>query len=188
MKHLLSCLLIMFGLVQQIVSAQNRPPLAEVFDVNEMTFNGKVKRFFSFSEFEKYFGTSDSIHLLVDVQPCSYIFENDDATKDLKDKYLYKDGSRFENSGDKVAVDEFRFTGRNYIRYKNVKLNRFTKLRKLKKLFPNAVHQIAEIEVQGEGRLQIIQLREDADNFSDGDINVFLKNGRLYYMHWWFPC
>lgn len=187
MKHLSSYLLLIFGLVQPVVSAQNGL-LSEVFDVNEMTFNGKVKRFFSLSEFEKYFGKSDSIHLLIDEQPCSYIFENEDATKDAEDKYLYKAGSRFENSGDKVAIDVFRFTGENYIQYKNVKLNRFTKLRKLRKLFPNAVHQIEEIDVQGEGRLQILQLREDADNFSDGHINVFLKNGRLYYMHWWFPC
>lgn len=158
----------------------------EVFDVNEMLFNGKSKRFFTLKEFEKHFGKADSTRLMSEDSPCSYIFENEDGK--LDDKYLYKNGSRFENSKDSVAIDEFRFYNRSFLRYKNHILNATTTLEYLRKIFPNAVKEIGELDVYGEGKLQVIQLREDANNISDGHINVFIKNGKLYFMHWWFPC
>lgn len=39
-----------------------------------------------------------------------------------------------------------------------------------------------------EGKLQVIQLRQDENNISDGHLNVFIKSEKLYLMHWWFPC
>ncbi|KDN54070.1 hypothetical protein [Flavobacterium seoulense] len=160
----------------------------EVFDANKMLFNGKVSRYFSLKEFEIFFDKADSTKLMSEEEPCAYIFENPDGSKDLEDKYLYKNGSRFENSKDKVAVDEFRFTKNNYLKYNNVILNSDTTINDLRKLFPNAVNTIHTLDVYGEGKLQVIQLREDKDNISDGHIKVFLKNGKLYFMHWWFPC
>lgn len=160
----------------------------EVFDVDKMLFNGKLSRYFSLKEFELFFEKADSIKLMSEEEPCAYIFENPDGSKDQDDKYLYKNGSRFENNKDKVAVDEFRFTKKNYLKYNNVILNSRTTIKDLRKLFPNAVNAIDTLDVYGEGKLQVIQLREDKDNISDGHIKVFLKNGKLYFMHWWFPC
>ena len=77
----------------------------EVFDVDKMLFNGKSKRYFSLQEFETNFGKIDSTKLMSEEQPCSYIFENKDGSKDMEDKYLYKDGSRFENNKDQVPYD-----------------------------------------------------------------------------------
>jgi len=169
------------------VSAQEKV-VAEVFDVDQMLFNGKLKRYFSYSEFQKVFGEADSVNLLTDVQPCSYIFENEDGSKDAGDSYLYKDGSTFEKSKEKVAVDEFRFSKNNYLLYKGKKLDGKTSLEDLKKLFPNAVKSIYDLKVYKEGILQVIQLREDENNVSDGHIKIFMKDGYLYSMHWWFPC
>lgn len=169
-------------------SAKETNTQIEVFDANNMLFNGKLGRYFSLKEFELFFGKADRIKLMSEEEPCAYIFENPDGSKDLEDKYLYKNGSRFENSKGKVAVDEFRFTQNNYLKYNNVILNSHTTIKDLRKLFPNAVNAIDTLNVFGEGKLQVIQLREDKDNISDGHINVFLKNGKLYFMHWWFPC
>ncbi len=160
----------------------------EVFDVDKMLFNGKSKRYFSLQEFETNFGKIDSTKLMSEEQPCSYIFENKDGSKDMEDKYLYKDGSRFENNKDQVAIDEFRFNNNNFLKYDTTILNSSTTTDDLKLLFPNAVRKMETLDVLGEGKLQVIQLKEDNNTISDGHINLFLKNGKLYYMHWWFPC
>lgn len=160
----------------------------EVFDIDKMLFNGKSKRYFSLQEFETNFGKIDSTKLMSEEQPCSYIFENKDGSKDMEDKYLYKDGSRFENNKDQVAIDEFRFNNNNFLKYDTTILNSSTTTDDLKLLFPNAVRKMETLDVLGEGKLQVIQLREADNTISDGHINLFLKNGKLYYMHWWFPC
>lgn len=120
--------------------------------------------------------------------PCNYIFENEDGSKDVNDKYFYKEGSRFENSKEKVAVDEFRFSKNNFILYKGINLNSSTTLADLEILFPKAIKNIQTISVCDEGELQVIKLREDENNISDGHVKLFIKDGKLYYMHWWFPC
>lgn len=160
----------------------------EFFDVNEMHFNGKLGRFFSLKEFEDVFGKADSTKLMSEEEPCAYIFENPDGSKDMDDRYLYKNGSRFENNKQKVAINEFRFYKNNFLKYKGIILNSETTTQDLKKLFPNAVNQIGTLNVYREGKLQVIELSEDENNISDGHIKVFLKNGKLYFMHWWFPC
>jgi hypothetical protein len=162
--------------------------LNEVMNEEDILFNGKLKRYFSLKEFEDVFGKVDSIKLMSEEEPCSYIFENEDGSKDMEDKYLYKDGSRFENTKEKVAVDEFRFTKSNYILFKGNKLNSYTSITDLQKLFPNAMKSIGIMDVYKEGKLQVIELREDENNVSDGHIKMFIKNGKLYFMHWWFPC
>ena len=160
----------------------------EVMKTDDILFNGKLKRFFTKKDFENVFGKADSIMLMSEEAPCSYIFENKDGTKNMDDKYYYKDGSRFENSKNEFAVDEFRFSKNNYILYKKKKLSSQTTITELKKLFPNAMNDIGTIDVYNEGKLQVIQLREDEHNISDGHIKIFIKNGKLYNMHWWFPC
>ena len=160
----------------------------EVMKEEDILFNAKFKRYFTLTEFANVLGKADSIRLMSELEPCSYIFENEDGSKDKDDKYLYKNGSRYENNKEKVAVDEFRFTKNNFIVYKGKKLNSSTTINDLKKLFPNAIKKIKTIDVHGEGNLQVIQLREDEDNVSDGHINMFIKNGELYYIDWWFPC
>jgi hypothetical protein len=160
----------------------------EVMNEKDILFNGKLKRYFTLNEFEKVFGENDSIKLVLEEEPCYSIFEYEDGSVDPQDKYLYKDGSRFENSKDKVAVDEFRFTKNNFILFKGIKLKSTTSISDLQKLFPNATKDIGKMDVYGEGKLKVIQLREDENNASDGHIKIFLKNNKLYFMHWWFPC
>lgn len=162
--------------------------LNEVLLADEIEFNDKVNRFFRLSDFEKTFGKPDSTKLMSEEEPCSYVFENPDGSKDVDDKYLYKNGSRFENNKDKVAVDEFRFLNGNFMLYKGNKIDSKTTISDLKKIFPNAIRNIKNIDVYQEGNLQYIQLREDADGISDGHIRIFFKNNRIYFLHWWFPC
>lgn len=167
---------------------KNQPNSIEIFDADLMLFNGKVKRFFSLNDFKKNFGEPDSTQLMSREEPCSYVFENIDATKNLNDKFLYKNGSRFENSNEKVAIDEFKFTKNNFLVYKGITFNASTTIAQLKEIFPNAVENIGIMNVYGEGELQMIQLREGDYELYDGHINIFLKNGKLYFMHWWIPC
>ncbi len=160
----------------------------EVMLETDIFFNGKLNRYFTLNEFQKVFGKADSIKLMSEETPCSYIFENEDGSKDVDDKYFYKDDSRFENTKQKVAVDEFRFTIDNFILFKGKKLNSKTTIIELQKLFPNATKNIGILGVSEDGGLQVIELREDENDISDGHIKIFLKNGKLYFMHWWFPC
>lgn len=155
----------------------------------DILFNGKLSRYFTVKEFEKTFGKPDSTKLLAEEEPCTFIFDTETQTDNMNDnKYFYKDGSRFENFKEKVAVDEFRFFKNNFILFKGKKLSALTTVIELQKIFPNAVKNIGTMDVYGEGNLQVIQLREDDNNVSDGHLNIFLKNGKLYFMHWWFPC
>ncbi len=160
----------------------------EFFDVEVALFNGRLKRFFTYDAFQAAFGKADSVHLLMDLQPCSYIFEEEDGSKHADDVYLYKDGSRFEKSQEKVAVDEFRFTKTNFIHYGGILLNEQTSLADLQKLFPRAASQAQRLSVEKEGDLFVLQLAESIDGQSDGQVRLYLKDGRLYYIHWWFPC
>ncbi|AZA77583.1 hypothetical protein EG347_08680 [Chryseobacterium sp. G0186] len=162
--------------------------LDEVMLENDIRFNGKLKRYFTLADFEKNFGKADSTKLLSEEEPCTSIFEGSAEDNGMNDKYFYKDGSRFENSGQKVAVDEFKFVKGNYILYKGIKIGGESTVNDLKKIFPNAIRDIGVLEVYGEGKLQLITLREDKEGISDGHINIFFKNNRIYYMHWWFPC
>lgn len=167
---------------------KNQANSIEIFDADLMLFNGKVKRFFSLNDFKNNFGEPDSIKLMKQEEPCAYVFQNIDPTKNSKDKFLYKNGSRFENSHEKVAIDEFKFTENNFILYKGITLNASTTIAQLKEIFPNAVENIVAINVYGEGELQMIQLRDGNYELYDGHINIFLKNGKLYFMQWWLPC
>jgi hypothetical protein len=72
--------------------------------------------------------------------------------------------------------------------FKGNKLNSNTSLSDLQKLFPKAIKTIETLDVYKEEKLQVIQLREDENNISEGHINIFFKNGKLYFIHWWFPC
>lgn len=162
--------------------------LNEVMLEDDILFNGKLKRFFSLNDFEKVFGKADSIKLMSEEAPCAYIFENPDGSKDMNDRYLYKNGSRFENTQNKVAVDEFRFLNGNYILYKGIKIDSQTTLNDLKPIFPNAIKNIGTLDVYEEGKFQVIQLREDREGISDGHLKIFFKNNRIFFMHWWFPC
>jgi hypothetical protein len=154
----------------------------------DLSFNGILGRFFKINEFENVFGKPDSIVLVSKIELCSYIFENEDGSKDLRDKFFYKDGSRFENSKNEIAVDEFRFTKNNFIKFKNIILNSETTKEDLKKYFPYAMKHIKNIDVQNDGKMEVIQLREDKQNKSEGHIILFIKYNKLQYMHWWFPC
>ena len=161
---------------------------AEVMLEEDLSFNGKLNRYFTLKEFENVFGKPDSIVLVSKTELCNYIFENEDGSKDLEDKFFYKDGSRFENSKNKIAVDEFRFTKKNFIKFKNIILNAQTTKEDLKKYFPYAMKHIEYIDVYNEGVTETIQLREEDQNKSDGYILLFIKNNKLQHMHWWFPC
>ncbi len=167
--------------------ADNRDSV-EVMDEKDILLNGKLKRYFSLIDFKANFGEPDSSKLLSDVEPCTSIFEEADGSVNPQAKYLYKNGSRFENSGNKVAIDEINFDGGDHILYKGHLLNKSTTISDIKGLFPNAIKHIGEMDVFGEGKLQVIQLREDYNNVSDGHVKIFFKNGKLHLLHWWFPC
>ena len=119
---------------------------AEVMLEKDILFNGKLTRFFDIKEFENVFGKPDSLVLISKEEPCNYIFENNDGSKDPSDKYLYKKGSRFENSKNQVAVDEFKFTNDNFILFKGIKLSAYTTIEDLKTLFPYAIENIKKID------------------------------------------
>jgi len=165
-----------------------RDTAIEVLDEKEIRFNGRLKRYFSYSEFRSVLGEPDSTKLLSDEEPCTNIFQEADGSVDPDARYLYKNGSRFECSRGKVAVDEVRFSDGDFIVFHKVTLNKHTTLAELKNLFPNATEHMGDMDVAGEGVVQVIQLREDKDNISDGHVNIFVKNGKLYSLHWWFPC
>lgn len=169
----------------QTVGAR-KDTLDEVMLADDILFNGKLKRFFNLNDFEKVFGKVDSTRLLSDLQPCSYIFE--DEGDGQNDKYLYKNGSCFENSKQKVGVNEFRFLNGNYILYKGIKIDSKSTVDDIRKIFPNSVRNMDNLDMQPEGILQVITLREDNDNISDGHINIYFKNNKVHSIHWWFPC
>lgn len=192
-----------FEIAQEITSEKNKnsekennnqkigskDSLNEAMSEKDILFNGKLSRYFTVKEFEKTFGKADSTKLLAEEEPCTFIFDTETQTGNMNDnKYFYKGGSRFENFKEKVAVDEFRFLKNNFILFKGKKLSALTTVIELQKIFPNAVRDIGTMDVYGEGNLQVIQLREAENNVSDGHLNIFLKNGKLYFMHWWFPC
>ncbi|MBS7565361.1 hypothetical protein KHS38_13195 [Mucilaginibacter sp. Bleaf8] len=160
----------------------------EVMDEKEIRFNGQLKRYFSFKEFQLVLGKPDSTKLLSEIEPCTTIFQEADGSVDPEARYLYKNGSRFECSRGKVAIDQVRFSDGDFLIFHHQSLNKNTTVSALKKLFPNAAKYIADIDVADEGKLQVMLLREDKDNVSDGHIKIFIKNGKLYSMHWWFPC
>ncbi|RXK85987.1 hypothetical protein [Filimonas effusa] len=160
----------------------------EVLNAEEIRLNGKLKRYFSLTQFRAVLGEPDSTKLLRDEEPCTTIFEEADGSVDPMASYLYKNGSRYEHAKDKVAIDEISFTHGDFIIYRQVSLNAGTTVDDLRKLFPNAVAHMSIMEVYEHGKLQVIQLREDNNNVSDGQIRLFLKEGKLYSMHWWFPC
>lgn len=167
---------------------ENQQNRIEILDADLLLFNGKVKRFFSLKDFKKNFGEADSIKLMNHEERCPYVFQNIDPAKNLQDKFLYKDGSRFENSNEKVAIDVFKFTKNNYVIYKGITLNASTTINKLQEMFPNAVENITPITVYGEGEVQMIQLKEGNYELYDGHINIFLKNNKLLFIQWWLPC
>lgn len=156
----------------------------DVMLAEDIRFNGKTERIFDLKDFEKVFGKADSIKMMADEEPCSYIF--DEGT--LEDKYLYKNGSCFENSKEKVGVNEFRFLHGNYILYKGKKIDAKTTLDDIRKIFPNSVRNIEKLERPGEGVLPVIRLREDKEGISDGHINIYFKNNLIHSIWWWFPC
>lgn len=161
----------------------------EILDTNNVLFNGKIKRFFSFKDFENYFGKPDSIVPVDIIGDCSFIFMGDNGYKNLDDKIVYKNGSKFEMSEDKVAIRKFRFNDNNYIKYNDIILNSSTTVDELRKLFPNAINKIYILDVYKEGKLQVFDLREGDDLDSDGDhMKFFLRNGKLSFMYWWSPC
>lgn len=63
-------------------TAQNTKPISEklkdgqddVMLAEDIRFNGKTERIFDLKDFEKVFGKPDSIRLMADEEPCSYIF------------------------------------------------------------------------------------------------------------------
>ncbi len=164
----------------QATSSKNSD--TDVMLEEDIRFNGKLKRFFTISDFEKVFGPADSTKLLQEEAPCITIFDAEAPD----DKYLYKDGSRFEMHQQQVAVDEFWFTNGNYITYKGIRIDANTSINDMKNLFPTAV--MGKINEYREGELQLMVLKEDKEGVYDGHIKLFFKNGKVYFMHWWFPC
>lgn len=154
----------------------------DVMQEADIRFNGKLKRFFTMAEFENVFGKPDSIQLLKDETPCVTIFD----TEAPDDKYLYKNGSRFETSKNKVAVDEFWFRDGNFITYQGIQIDANTTMNDIKQLFPTAVNE--RLGMDKEGKLWVIQLKQDNKGISDGHIKLFFKNGKVNFIHWWFPC
>lgn len=149
---------------------------------DDIRFNGKLKRFFTLSDFEKVFGKPDSIKLLKDEGPCITIFD----TEAPDDKYLFKSGSRFETSKDRVAVDDFWFLDGNYITYKGIRIDSNTTIAEITRLFPTAVKKKLGSNKEGIG--WIIKLKEDKEDISDGRISIFFKNDKIRSIEWWLPC
>lgn len=169
-----------------VSNAVEKAKTNDVMLVEDILFNGKLKRFFTLSDFKKVFGKADSVKLVRDEAPCTSMFEENDSSENADDTYLYKNGSRFENHGQQVAVDEFWFKGRNFVTYKGIRIDANTTMNKIKELFPGAV--TGKLNEYREGTLWLMELKEDKNGISDGHIKLFFKSGKVYFMHWWFPC
>ncbi|MFU1855757.1 hypothetical protein ACK8HY_01940 [Sphingobacterium sp. NGMCC 1.201703] len=156
--------------------------LRDVMLEKDIKFNGKLDRFFMRSEFDKVFGRPDSIHLLKDEAPCITLFD----TEAPDDKYLYKSGSRFETSGDSVAIEDFWFLNGNFISYNGIRIDANTTLEDIQQLFPTAVNERQGMDKAG--RLWVIRLREDNEGVVDGHIRMYFKDGKAQSIHWWSPC
>lgn len=59
-------------------------------------------------------------------------------------------------------------------------------MNEIKQLFPTAVS--GRLDVDKEGKLWVIQLRENSEEISDGHIKIFFRDGKVSFMHWWLPC
>ncbi|UEG51916.1 hypothetical protein LLH06_13190 [Mucilaginibacter daejeonensis] len=162
--------------------------LNEVMKEKDIRLNGVLPRYFSLKEFRKALGEPDSTKLLLEEEPCTNIFQEADGSVDPGARYLFKSGSRFECSKEKVAIDEVNFAHGYYLMFKGYRLDGHTTMAGLKQIFPNACKQIGTADVMGDGQVQVAILREDSNNVSDGHIELFIKDGKLYKLHWWFPC
>lgn len=154
----------------------------------DILFNGKLRRCFSFEEFHSVWGEPDSSKVLQDEEPCTTIFREADGSVHPRARYLYKNGSRFEKSQSRAAIDKIMFGQGDFIIFRNITLKQHTILAEISRLFPNAAKHISIIDVQAEGKLQLIQPREDKDNITEGHINILIKGDKLHSLHWWFPC
>lgn len=163
-------------------SSASTAPDVDVMLEEDILFNGKLTRFFSYADFEEVFGKADSIKLLKDEQPCTSIFD----TEAPDDKYLFKNGSCFETHDQQVAVSEFYLQHGYYITYKGNRIDEHSSMQDLQKLFPNSVKNRSALDKEGKDWL--IQLREDSNGISDGLIKLFLRNGKASLILWWFPC
>lgn len=160
--------------------------IIESFDENAILINGKLKRFFEYSEFEQIFGEPDSIVSFADVMPCTALFK-DQFNISFKSS-LYKNKHRFETSGDSVALSSFEFTKDNYIKYENHILNIHTTKQDIQKLFPNAmqfIHDITDLTVDTQKR-EIMLLNENTER---GEIiYMYFKNEKLKSIRWTGLC
>jgi len=160
----------------------------DVMLVDDILFNGKLKRFFTSKEFELTFGKPDSTKLLSEVQPCNIIFENSTGGIDEDDTYKYKNGSIFQKNGKNLAVEEYRFLNGNFIIYSGLRIDSESTKKDLKRIFPNAFRNIRQDQHNEEKRLESIILKEDKEGVSDGHIRIFFKKDKVYSIWWWFPC
>jgi hypothetical protein len=160
----------------------------DVMLVDDILFNGKLKRYFTLKEFDITFGKPDSTKLLNEVQPCNIIFENSIGEIYQDDSYLYKNGSSFQKNGENLAVEEYRFLNGNFITYRDHRIDSETTKNDLKKIFPKAFRIIIQDQHYEEKKLESIILKEDKEGISDGHIKIFFKRGKIYSIWWWFPC
>ncbi|MFM1998455.1 MAG: hypothetical protein RL204_402 [Bacteroidota bacterium] len=157
----------------------------EVMKQSEILFNGKLSKYFSYSDFKKHFGLADSTKKLIDVDPCTYIFQSEEQpTND--NQFLYKDGSTFESYKQEIGIEVFCFRKSNFITYQGIRIDSTTTLDEMEKLFPVAVKNILPSPYSDQPHMQFIQLNEEFP--SDGLIEFYFKNKRAYSIHWWFPC
>ena len=157
----------------------------EVMKESDILINGKLGRYFSYSDFKKYFGLADSTKKLIDGDPCTYIFQSEKSpTKD--NEFLYKDGSTFERYKQEIGVVEFRFSNSNFMTYHGLRIDSTTTLDEMQKLFPIAVKNILPSPYSNQPDVQWIKLQEEFP--SDGFIEFYFKNKRAYSINWWFPC
>ena len=157
----------------------------EVMKESDILINGKLGRYFSYSDFKKHFGLADSTKKLIDEEPCTYIFQSEKSpTND--NEFLYKDGSTFERFKQEIGIEEFRFSNSNFMTYQDLRIDSTTTLEEMQKLFPIAVKNILPSPYSEQPNMQLIQLNEEAP--SDGLIEIYFKNKRAYSINWWFPC
>lgn len=157
----------------------------EVMKESEILFNGKLGKYFSYSDFKKHFGLPDSIVKLIDRDPCTYIFQSEKSpTKD--NEFLYKDGSTFERYKQEIGIEEFCFRKSNFITYQGIRVDSSTTLDEMEKLFPIAVKNISPSPYFDQPDVQVVKLQEEF--LSDGFIEFYFKNKRAYSINWWFPC
>lgn len=101
-------------------------------------------------------------------------------------KFLFKNGSKFENFKQDVVIDSFKFSAPDqFFKYNNLKFDSTTTLEGLKKIFPKSFKNLDYTFLDNKSLKTIsLQLKDTPEE----KLLLFFDNDKLYMIQWWQPC